>query len=571
MTPPADLHAHPASATPSHAPATAGASTRGIRPHGARAAGLFAHLRQDVPASLVVFLVALPLCLGIALASGVPLMAGLVSGIVGGLVVGALSGSHLSVSGPAAGLVVIVVGAIASLGSYPAFLTAVVLAGALQWVLGRLRAGNIGACFPAPVIQGMLAAIGLLLIIKQLPVAFGFQSTEHALRTVPSAADSLDTARHLFGAASLSATMTAVGALAILFAWDTPFARRLPLIGRLPGPLLAVVWGVGCHAAALATVPAAALTEAQRVNLPEVHSLAGLWSQFAAPDWTALADPRVYTVAITLALVASLETLLSLEATDRLDPLKRVAPPNRELRAQGIGNIVAGLLGGLPITAVIVRSSANVQAGARSRLSAILHGLLLLASLLFLAEFLEWIPLAALAAVLLHTGYKLAKPALVRAAWRAGWGVFIPFAVTVGAILATDLLMGILIGLASSMLFVIESNTRGALSMLTDGRMHLLRLNKDVSFFSRATLRGYLSRVREGDALVIEGSDCRFLDRDIRETIQDFLAHAQERGIQVECRSLPGQVPEAGLSGAVGMAGLLALLRPRVATAPAAR
>ncbi|WP_053845680.1 SulP family inorganic anion transporter [Paracidovorax avenae] len=551
--------------TPHLQAAPAAASTPSSSPAAHAPRGLFAHVRQDAPASLVVFLVALPLCLGIALASGVPLMAGLVSGIVGGLVVGALSGSHLSVSGPAAGLVVIVVGSIASLGSYPAFLTAVVLAGVLQWVLGRLHAGKIGACFPAAVIKGMLAAIGLLLIIKQLPVAFGFQSTEHAMRTVPSAADTFDAARHLFGSVSVGATVIAAGALAILFAWDTAFVKRLPVLGRLPGPLVAVVWGVGCHAAALAAHPSAALTEAQRVALPDVHSLAGLWAQFSTPDWSALANPQVYTVALTLAFVASLETLLSLEATDRLDPMKRVAPPNRELRAQGIGNIVAGLLGGLPITAVIVRSSANVQAGARTRLSAILHGLLLLASLLFLAEFLEWIPLAALAAVLLHTGYKLAKPSLVASVWREGWGVFIPFAVTVGAILATDLLMGILIGLASSMLFVIESNTRGALSMVSDGDMHLLRLNKDVSFFSRASLRGYLSRVHEGQTLVIDGCDCRFLDRDIRETLQDFLAHAEERGIHVECRSLPAATPDSGLGGAVGISGLAALLRPRAA------
>ncbi|MDA8521580.1 SulP family inorganic anion transporter [Acidovorax sp. NCPPB 4044] len=561
---PADNTPHRTDASP----ATANASA----PQRPARAGLFSHLRQDLPASLVVFLVALPLCLGIALASGAPLMAGLVSGIVGGLVVGALSGSHLSVSGPAAGLVVIVVTSIATLGGYEAFLVAVVMAGALQWLFGRLGAGNIGACFPTPVIKGMLAAIGLLLIIKQLPVAFGFQSTEHALRFLPSAADGFDAVRHLSGAVTVSAAVTAAGALAILFAWDTAFVKRLPVVGRLPGPLVAVLWGVAYHAAALATEPSAALADEQRVALPQVDSLAGLWSQFATPDWSALANPQVYTVAVTLAFVASLETLLSLEATDRLDPLKRVAPPNRELRAQGVGNMVAGLLGGLPITAVIVRSSANVQAGARTRLSAILHGLLLLASLLFLAEFLEWIPLAALAAVLLHTGYKLAKPSLVMDTWRQGWGVFIPFAVTVAAILATDLLIGILIGLASSMLFVIESNTRGALSMVSEGSVHLLRLNKDVSFFSRATLRGYLARVQEGDALVIDGSDCRFLDRDIRETLEDFIAHAEERGIHVERRSMPGAAPDAGLSGAVGMSGLVALLRPRPrAAATAAR
>lgn len=501
--------------------------------------GLLGHWRNDVPAGLVVFLVALPLCLGIALASGVPLLAGLVSGIVGGLVVAWLSGSQLSVSGPAAGLVVIVVDAIVKLGSFEAFLVAVVIAGALQWLFGRLQAGDIGACFPSPVIKGMLAAIGLILILKQLPVAFGFASGEQAMRLVPSTIDGFDDLGRLVGAVTGSAVIIAAGALAILFAWDSPWAKRLPLIGRLPGPLLAVLWGIAYQAIALATEPSVALPDSQRVALPEGDSLGALWSQLASPDWSALARPEVYTIAFTLAVVASLETLLSLEAGDRLDPLKRVAPPNRELQAQGVGNVLAGLLGGLPITAVIVRTSANIQSGARTRLSAVFHGVLLLASVLFLSEFLQWVPLAALAAVLLHTGFKLAKPAMIAAVWREGWSAFVPFAVTVGAILATDLLIGILIGLACSMLFLIQANTRGALTMISDGNVHLMRLSKDVSFFSKATLRRYLDRVKPGHSLVIDGCNCGFMDRDIREALDDFVAHAEERGVHVELRSMP--------------------------------
>ncbi|WP_157269992.1 SulP family inorganic anion transporter [Azohydromonas aeria] len=510
----------------------------------ASAGALFRHLRHDLPAGVVVFLVALPLCLGIALASGVPLLAGIVSGVVGGLVVAALSGSQLSVSGPAAGLVVIVVNAIATLGSFEAFLAAVVLAGALQWLFGRLRAGDLGACFPSSVIKGMLAAIGLLLIIKQLPVAFGFASTPQLLQAVPDDSQALDAMAAVLDSVTEGAVLVAGGALLILFAWELPAVRRLPVLGRLPGALLAVLWGVGCQALLRSVAPAEALVAHQLVSLPEVTGWDSLLSQLASPDWSALSNPQIYTVALTLAVVASLETLLSLEATDRLDPLKRVAPPNRELQAQGIGNIVAGLLGGLPITAVIVRSSANIQAGARTRLSAMLHGVLLLASVLLLVELLRWIPLAALAAVLLHTGWKLAKPAVVMAAWRQGAAGFVPFAVTVAGILATDLLMGIGLGLATSLLFLIHASTRGALSMTSRGQAHLLQLSKDVSFFNKARLREHLERVQPGHSLIIDGARCSFIDRDIREALDDFVAHARQRHIGVELRSMPPVAPE---------------------------
>lgn len=499
-----------------------------------------AHLKHDLPASVVVFLVALPLCMGIALASGVPLLAGIVSGIVGGLVVGALSGSQLSVSGPAAGLVVMVVDAIAGLGSFDAFLVAVVLAGALQLLFGRLRAGDLGACFPSPVIKGMLAAIGLLLILKQTPLLFGFSSVDQAMSHVPGDADVLGAVAAATGAVTHGALIVGAVALLILFAWESPRIKRLPLLGSIPGPLVAVLWGVAYQWLASATEPSVALAEHQRVALPVIDSWASLQAQLPLPDWAALANPQVYTVAVSLAVVASLETLLSLEAAEKLDPHKRVAPPNRELQAQGVGNIVAGLFGGLPITAVIVRTSANIQAGARSRTSAVVHGLLLIASVLFLTQVLGWIPLAVLSAVLVHTGFKLAKPALWAAAWRQGHARFVPFAVTVAAILATDLLIGILIGLACSMLFVIHANTRGALSITSQDGAHLLRLSKDVSFFSKATLREHLARVQPGDSLLIDGERCRFLDRDIQETLSDFLVEARARGIHVTLRNLPG-------------------------------
>lgn len=494
---------------------------------------MFKHLKHDLPAGVVVFLVALPLCLGIALASGVPLMAGLVSGIIGGLVVAWLSGSQLSVSGPAAGLVVIVVDAVTKLGSFEAFLVAVVLAGGLQIAFGRLKAGNLGACFPAPVINGMLAAIGLILIIKQLPVAFGFASADDAMAQA-----------EVIAAVNEHALIVTLGALALLVAWETPQVKRIPWLGRVPGPLVAVAWGVAWHAFSSAADPSSALTDSQRVALPSIDGMTALFGELRSPDWSALMRPELYSIAITLAVVASLESLLSLEAADKLDPLKRVAPPNRELQAQGVGNLVAGLLGGLPLTAVIVRTSANIQAGARSPMSAVVHGVLLLASVLFLASVLSWLPLAALAAILLHTGYKLAKPKLLIAAWKQGPAAFVPFVVTLGAILATDLLIGILVGLACSMLFVIHANTRGALSITSRGEAHLLQLTKDVSFFSKATLRSYLERVRPGHALVVDGSRCVFIDRDIREALDDFAAHAAERGIAVEMRSMPARAVE---------------------------
>lgn len=501
---------------------------------------IFHHLRHDLPAGLVVFLVALPLCLGIALACGVPLLAGMVSGIVGGLVVAWLSGSNLSVSGPAAGLVVVVIDAVSRLGSFNAFLVAVILAGALQWVLGRVRAGSLSACIPSSVIKGMLAAIGLLLISKQLPVAFGFASTEHAMQHIPTDAQSLAPWRDALDAVTGGALIVALVALAILFAWESPRVKRIPVIGQLPGPLMAVLWGVGYHAVSVAFDFSASLSDAHRVALPDIDSWAGLTEQLVRPDWSALSRPELYPIAVSLALVASLETLLSLEATDKLDPLKRVAPPNQELQAQGVGNMVAGLLGGLPITAVIVRSSANIQAGARTKMSAMLHGLLLL-SVLFMAGLLAWIPLAALSAILLHTGYKLAKPALFMTTWRKGLPSFVPFVVTVAAILATDLLFGIAIGLASGLMFVIYTNTRGALSITSHDGAHLLRLCKDVSFFNRPTLRTYLERVKPGDALIIDGSRCQFIDRDIRESLDDFIEHAAEQGIEVELRSMPSE------------------------------
>ena len=509
------------------------------------------HLPQDIPAGVVVFLVALPLCLGIALASGVPLLAGLLSGVIGGLLVAVLSGSQLSVSGPAAGLVTIVVDAIATLGGFSGFLTAVVLAGVLQLVLARLRAGDIGCYVPSAVIKGMLAGIGLLLIVKQLPVALGVPSLAHVFSGIPGEVGQADSALGALGIISGSNVTVALVSLAILVLWESTWVRQRRVLRLVPGPLLVVVWGVLYQVVTVHASPDAALAGEHLVQLPAINGFASLAAQLAHPDFSQLANPAVYTVAVTLAIVATLETLLSLEAVDKLDPLRRLAPGNRELYAQGTGNIAAGLLGALPLTAVIVRSSANINAGGHTKVSALVHGLLLLGSVLLLSSALRWIPLAALAAILLHVGYKLAKPALFVDAWQKGMAQVVPFVITVGAILATDLLVGIAIGMVVGIGFTLRSNFHSALSLTRYEDCYLLRLHKDVSFFNKAQLRRLLARVEGGSKLIIDASRCEFIDHDIEEAIADYQRAARSSKIDVTFRPMPA----SGLPTAVAAAG----------------
>ncbi len=510
------------------------------------------HLGRDIPAGVVVFLVALPLCLGIALASGAPLLSGLLAGVIGGVVVAMLSGSQLSVSGPAAGLVVIVVGAISTLGGFSAFLVAVMLAGMLQIVFAWLRAGDIAALVPSAVIKGMLAAIGLLLIIKQLPVALGLPSSAPLDSRLVDEAGLAEAAQQALGMVSGSNLTVAAVALAILVLWDTDFIRQRRALRALPAPLLAVLWGVLYQRFALHASPDAALAPDHLVQLPAIDGPASLLAELARPDFSALANPDLYVVALTLAIVASLETLLSLEAVDKLDPMRRVAPPNRELYAQGVGNMVAGLLGALPLTAVIVRSSANISAGGRTKVSAVVHGVLLLASVLFLSDLLRWIPLAALSAILLHVGYKLAKPALFVEAWRKGPAQALPFVVTIAAILATDLLFGIAIGMAVGIAFTLRHHAQSAITLTRYEDCYLLRLHKDVSFFHKAHLRRHLAKVEAGGKLIIDATRCERIDHDIEETLTDFQRAARVAGIDVTLRT-PG--PASRLPAALAAAG----------------
>ena len=494
------------------------------------------HLKQDIPAGLVVFLIALPLCLGVALASGAPLFSGIIAGIVGGLVVAWASGSHLSVSGPAAGLTVIVFNAIDSLGSFGAFLLSVFIAGVFQLILGFLKAGLIGAFFPVAVIKGMLAAIGLILIIKQVPHATGydtsFEGDESYMQETAgtSFTEILDSLNLL----SPGATLISVVALLILILWETQVFKRLSLVQLVPAPLIAVLWGTLFNLWAGVNAPELAVSAKHLVSLPELGTLGNFAAQLRLPDFSYWSDPAIYKVAGTIAIIASIETLLSLEAVDKLDPHKRVAPTNRELKAQGLGNLISGLAGGLPITAVIVRSAANVNAGGQTRVSAFVHGLFLLFSVVFIAPYLNMIPLACLAAILLQTGYKLAKPALFKELYRKGWNQFLPFLITIVAILATDLLLGIAIGMVVGIVFVLRSNFHQALTLTQSGNHFLLRLHKDVSFLNKAVLRGHLAKIEPNSELVIDGTRALFIDQDILETIADFLAAAQDRNINVE-------------------------------------
>lgn len=499
------------------------------------------YLGHDIPAGVVVFLIALPLCLGIAVASGAPPFSGVIAGVIGGLVVSVVSGSQLSVSGPAAGLTVIVAAAVERHG-LGGMLLAVALSGLIQLGMGYARAGVIGAYFPSAVIKGMLAAIGLILIMKQLPHAVGYDAdAESDLSFLED--DNNATFSFVWSslnAISPGATIVAGASLAILLFWETARIREHRILSLAPGALVAVMFGVLFNLAATAVAPALAIAPQHLVTLPQIFGPAQFAGEIRFPDFHLLTDYHIYVTAATLALVGSLETLLSLEAVDKLDPLKRTAPTNQELKAQGVGNFISGMIGGLPITAVIVRSSANINAGAHTKVASIVHGALLLLSVMFLAAVLNMIPLACLAAVLLLTGYKLAKPKLVVDQFEKGFEQFAPFAVTIAAILLTDLLKGMAIGMAVGLFFVLRANYHSAFTLTRDGKNYLLRLQKDVSFLNKAPLRSILEDIKEDSYLVIDGTRATFIDHDIMETLEDFMKAASDNNIRVELKNVRG-------------------------------
>jgi MFS superfamily sulfate permease-like transporter len=504
---------------------------------------MFKELKSDLPASIIVFFVALPLCLGIALASGAPLFSGIISGIVGGIVVGAASGSRLGVSGPAAGLAVIVLAAITVTfnGSFPTFLLAVVVCGIFQLILGFAKAGFIGYFFPSSVIKGMLTGIGLLIILKQIPHALGWdKDVEGDEAFAHEGGNTFTDIWNSILSPTPGALLIAAISLAILIFWDKVLSKKHRIFQILQGPLVVVVFGIAMSYCYQNGILNFSLKPDQLVNIPVPADLNGFFNQFTLPDFSALSNKLVYEVGFVMAIVASLETLLSVEATDKLDPMKGITPTNRELKAQGLGNIISGLIGGLPVTQVIVRSSANITFGAKSKMSTIMHGFFLLISVIAIASLLNMIPKAALAAVLLMVGYKLAKPSLFVQMYKLGWEQSIPFTATVIGIIATDLLKGIAIGLAFSIFYTLRHSYRNSHHMKNvvtneDGKqVHHLVLAEEVSFFNKASVIKALDAIPSNSKVIIDCSRSRSIAYDVVELIQEFKTNAMTKQISVE-------------------------------------
>ncbi len=503
---------------------------------------LFKEFKNDFPASIVVFFVALPLCLGIALASGAPLFSGVIAGIVGGIVVGMFSGSQLGVSGPAAGLAVIVLTAIGTLGSFEAFLLSVMVAGVIQFLLGYFKAGFIAYFVPSSVIKGMLTGIGLLIVLKQIPHALGYDFDYEGSESFEQAGGG-NTFTALADAWNLltpGALLIAAVSMVILILWDTTLTKKHRLFEILQGPIVVVLVGILFNYLFQTGVLNFSLAENQIVQLPVANNLGEFVGQFTSPDFSQITNIEIYKVGLVMAIVASLETLLCVEATDKLDPVKRITPTNKELKAQGIGNVLSGLVGGLPITQVIVRSSANITFGAKTKLSAILHGIWLLLSAVTIAGLLNMIPLASLAAILIMVGYKLAKPSLFSHMYKLGWEQFAPFIATVAAILLTDLLTGIAIGLVVGIFYTLHHSYRNShylkeSTTTEDGReVHHIVLAEEVSFFNKASILQVLEAIPKNAKVIIDCSNCKSIAYDVVEFIRDYPLHAKLKNIEVE-------------------------------------
>lgn len=502
----------------------------------------FKEIKSDLPASIVVFFVAVPLCLGIALASGAPLFSGIIAGIVGGIVVGMASGSPLGVSGPAAGLAVIVLTAIGALGSFQTFLLAVVIAGFIQLALGFAKAGFIAYFFPSSVIKGMLTGIGLLIILKQIPHAFGYDKDPEGDDSFiqSDGGTTFSGIENALNSITPGAILIAGISLAILILWDTVLTKKHKIFQLIQGPIVVVVLGIIMFNLYQNGTLNYSLTPDQVVNIPVPADLSGFFGQFTFPNLSAITNIKVWETAIVLAIVASLETLLCVEATDKLDPYKRITPTNRELKAQGLGNVISGFIGGLPITQVIVRSSANINFGGKTKLSTILHGVFLLLSALTIASLLNMIPLASLAAILLMVGYKLAKPSLFINMYKMGWEQFIPFVATVVGILATDLLKGITIGILFGIFYTLRHSYRNAYHMkevvtTEDGReVHHLVLAEEVSFFNKASVLNALDKIPANSRVIIDCTQSKSIAHDVLELIKNFESNAKTKNITVE-------------------------------------
>jgi len=513
---------------------------------------MFKTLKNDLPASIVVFFVALPLCLGIALASGAPLFSGLIAGIVGGIVVGAMSGSNIGVSGPAAGLAAIVLAAITSLG-YENFLVAVVIGGVIQLLFGVLRLGIIGYFFPSSVIKGMLTGIGIIIILKQVRFFFGMDKNIKGnigflnVEWGNLLSDFLnDIGTLLSGNISIGATVIGLVSISILLLWSNVLSKKGKFFQLVQGPLVAVVIGILYYI--FTKDGSMGLVESQLVSVPVPDSFDSFKGQFSFPNFSVIGRTEIWITAFTIALVASLETLLCVEATDKLDPQKNVTPTNRELFAQGTGNIVSGMIGGLPITQVIVRSSANIQSGGRSKMSAIIHGFFLIISVILIPNLLNKIPLSVLAAVLFIVGFKLAKPSTFKKMFSLGWKQWLPFMATVLPMVITgDLLLGIGLGLAVGIIVILLKSFQNSHFLhkegddTDDGKIKMT-LAEEVTFFNKGAILKELDKLEENSFLELDVTKTRYLDNDIIEILEDFGYKAKERNISIKLISERGIV-----------------------------
>ena len=494
-------------------------------------------LKDDFKSSIVLYLVALPLCLGIALASKAPIISGVIAGIVGGIIVGFLSGSNTSVSGPAAGLTIIVITGLKDLPDYQSFLLAVVLAGGFQFILSQLKAGILGDFIPGAVISGMLVSIGLLLVLKQIPHALGydfnFDGDEEFLQE-----DGRNTFTEIYYAIielNWGAFLISVLSLFVLIGWGSERLNKYSFFRLIPSQLIVVLLGISINAIYMQFYPSMALKGFHLSDVPKID--AETLANWSFPDFSQIGNPMVWKLAITIAFVASIETLLSIQAGDKIDPDKRITPANRELFAQGIGNVASGFLGGLPITSVIVRTSANVNAGSKTKLSAILHGVFLLLSVLVLTPFINLIPKAALAAILIHVGYKLSKPKIFKDEFKKKFNRFLPFIITILAILLTDLLIGVIVGILVSLCFILVSNYKTSVMLYEDHGNYLLRFNKDVSFLNKKNIKKLLNSVPDNSKLLIDSTKSDFVDIDIIEAVDDFIEAAPNRGIRITVKT----------------------------------
>jgi len=498
----------------------------------------FKNFKDDLPSGVVVFLVAMPLCLGIALASGAPLFSGIIAGIIGGIIIGAISGSPLGVSGPAAGLAVIVFNAITDLGSFEVFLVAVVMAGIIQVIIGFAKAGIIAYYFPSSVIHGMLAGIGILIFIKQIPHAVGYDGDPEGDFEFfqVDGQNSISELWNMIDYINPGVVIVSSISLLILILWERPFMKKIKFTKLVQGPLVAVIVGILLNQMFL-SIPFLLIAKEHLVTIPSSDNIDSFVSNFTFPDFGALSNPNVYFTAVVIAVVASLETLLCVEASDKQDSLKRITPTNRELKAQGVGNIISGLIGGLPITQVIVRSSANQQSGGKTKASTIFHGILLLVSIILIPNVLNLIPLATLAAILLVVGFKLAKPELFKKMYAQGKGQLAPFLVTVFGIVFTDLLIGISLGLVVAVSIILYNNYKIPYKLKKhnlEGKEKIkIVLSEDVTFLNKASIQRTLGQIPSDTKVEINAENSHFIHYDVIEIIEDFVVNAKTRNIEV--------------------------------------